>query len=425
MDHSLKTYKTLFLSLLGLRKSFRAWRKLVPLLHLPTPEALSVMYSYLQHRKIKILEMFNKLNHSDNQNITREEFITALKTVGVPLSSQDMEDIVIYLSSLGKLNTITMDILTSSHKQWSIDQQRRSHPDIRKRLRGSSSRSISQQSLPMRQKGSSSLQSDKMDLLTVPEPNLEKEARPLSLEEMEDVGKRYRERKRLHKISVGSIQYSECCRLVRSGNKHYDENCLPSTVQGNTGDMINRFRRDNFLSYLQCCKLCESYGIPLTEDILTKALLYPGDKIIFLNDQVRPIRQPGGYYSDFKFFTRSQTLLKSQRAHMAKMDKKVPKKTKKLRFKEFEEFTRKLKAKRTGVQQLTHPNNFWPGHLLDKLRLYLPTVAPDRSLALFSHVHQQPSAYPAIYHPNHWWPIRNMNYMTPAYYDAHKVYYID
>ena len=47
-------------------------------------------------------------------------------------------------------------------------------------------------------------------------------------------------------------------------------------------------------------------------------------------------------------------------------------------------FPRKLKEKKPSSPQLTHPNFFWPGHLLDKLRLYLPTVTMDRSLAIFS-----------------------------------------
>lgn len=40
----------------------------------------------------------------------------------------------------------------------------------------------------------------KMDLLTVPVVDTQMEARPMTLEEMEDVGKRYRERKRQHKV---------------------------------------------------------------------------------------------------------------------------------------------------------------------------------------------------------------------------------
>lgn len=82
-------------------------------------------------------------------------------------------------------------------------------------------------------------------------------------------------------------------------------------------------------------------------------------------------------------------------------------------------------AKTSDIMQRTHPNAFWPGHLLDKLQLYLPTVSRDRSLALFSTVRQQPSTYPATYHPDHWWPIKNMKYVTYANYDATKMYSID
>lgn len=71
-------------------------------------------------------------------------------------------------------------------------------------------------------------------------------------------------------LTIPSIQYTERCRLVRSGNKHIDEHCLPSTISGEMNELINMSRRDNFLVYLQCQKLCEYYGLPLTEDILMK-----------------------------------------------------------------------------------------------------------------------------------------------------------
>ena len=43
--------------------------------------------------------------------------------IGVPLKNQEVEDIVIHLSSLGKHNNITMDNLASTYKQWSLAQQ--------------------------------------------------------------------------------------------------------------------------------------------------------------------------------------------------------------------------------------------------------------------------------------------------------------
>ncbi|XP_066206456.1 EF-hand calcium-binding domain-containing protein 12 [Saccopteryx leptura] len=408
------------------KKYLRLAHQLVPRLQLPKPSSLLALYSYLRSRKIKILELFNKVDQSKNHRISREEFILALKAVGVPLGNQEIEDIVIYLSSLGKHNSITMDILASNYKEWSLAQPRSTLPTLRDYNRSAKHR-VSSQS-PCKQKVNLAPQPPKMDLLTVPAVDNRTEARPLTLEEMEEVGKRYRERKRQTKLAIPSIQYTEQCRLVRSGNKYFDSHCLPSTISGEMSELINLSRRDNFLVYLQCLKVCEYYGLPLTEDILVKALLYPGDRIIFQNDQVRPIRQPGGYYSDLNAFIPTRALLKSmgfEESMAKKTDKKLPKKMKRVHFKEFEEFTRKLKAKSPNGSQKTHPNFFWPGHLLDKLQLYLPTVTVDRSLALFSCVQQPPHAYSATYHSNHWWPVRNGNYMTCAYYDAPKVYYIN
>lgn len=71
-------------------------------------------------------------------------------------------------------------------------------------------------------------------------------------------------------LMIPSIQYTEQCRLVRCGNRHFDEHCLPSTIHGDMRELIDSTRRHNFLVYLQCWKLCESYGLPLTEDILMK-----------------------------------------------------------------------------------------------------------------------------------------------------------
>uniref|UniRef100_A0A8D1BI37 EF-hand calcium binding domain 12 n=2 Tax=Sus scrofa TaxID=9823 RepID=A0A8D1BI37_PIG len=410
------------------KKTLRPSRLLVPQLRLPRPPALSALYAYLHSQKIKILEIFNKVDRGENQRISREEFIMALKAVGAPLKSRDVEDIVIYLSSLGKHNSITTDSLTSTYKQWSLAQQKSTLATAAEYYRPAK-QSASPQSPSKKQRENSTPQPPKMDLLTVPVVDMGTEARPMTLEEMEDVGKRYRERKRQSKLEVPSIQYTERCRLVRSGNEHFDEHCLPSTIHGEMGEIINRSRTDTFLVYLQCWKLCEAYGLPLTEDILMRALLYPGDKIIFQKDQVRPIRQPGGYYSDLRTFSPNLALLRfqgtSQPTDKKPDNRKMPTKNKKIHFKEFEEFTRKLKEKRPSGPQRTHPNFFWPGHLLDKLQLYLPTMTVDRSLALFSCVRRTPQAYSVTYHPNHWWPIKAMNYMTCAYYDAPEIYHIN
>lgn len=58
---------------------------------------------------------------------------------------------------------------------------------------------VSTQHPSKKQKVNLASQPPKMDLLTVPMVDT-REARPMTLEEMEDVGKHYRERKRLCKV---------------------------------------------------------------------------------------------------------------------------------------------------------------------------------------------------------------------------------
>lgn len=44
------------------------------------------MFAYLRSRKIKVLEIFSKGERSENQRISREEFIMALKAVSMSFS---------------------------------------------------------------------------------------------------------------------------------------------------------------------------------------------------------------------------------------------------------------------------------------------------------------------------------------------------
>ncbi|KAM4820854.1 EF-hand calcium-binding domain-containing protein 12 [Thomomys bottae] len=404
----------------AMKRPVRVVHHTVPQLQLPWPHSLSVVYSFLRSHKIKIVDLFENTEHrGQGQTISREEFITTLKVIGIPLKSQEVEDVVIYLSSLTKLNAITMETLNSTYKQWTLSQP--------KYFKSPVSITSSYKVSPKKPTKDLPPEPPKMNLLQVPKVDTGVEFRPLTLEEMEDVGKRYRERKRRHKFPIPSIQYSECCRLVRCGKKSFDQHCLPSTIPGDMKELINQARRDVFLTYLECCKVCEAYSLPLTEEILARALLFPGDKIVYQDEQVIPIRQPGGYYEDWLLHPLNQALLRARilcKPLAKKMDKKTLKKIKKMGFEEFENFTRKLK-KELSAPHHTHPNFFWPGHLLDKLYLYLPIMADGGRLAIFSCVQDKKPAYSTTYHPNNWWPLGQRNYVTCANYDTAKVYFIN
>ncbi|KAK4815196.1 hypothetical protein QYF61_021815 [Mycteria americana] len=48
----------------------------------------------------------------------------------------------------------------------------------------------------------------------------------------------------------------------------------------------------------------------------------------------------------------------------------------------------------------SNDNNFWPGHLLDKIRLYQPEMEPGRAHALFSYVRSSKPICPGLYSPD-------------------------
>ncbi|XP_014652868.1 PREDICTED: EF-hand calcium-binding domain-containing protein 12-like [Ceratotherium simum simum] len=280
-------------------------------LQLPRPSALPALCSYLRSHRIKILGMLNKVACGENQRISREDFTEALKAVRVPLTDREVEDIVIYLSSLGTHSSITLHALTNTYIQWCLAEQRSALPTGREKYRSAEHR-VSPQSASQKQKGSLAPEPPRVDPLTVPVVDTQLEARPMTLEELEDVGKRCRERRRQNKLRIPSVEYTEQCHLVHGGNKRVDDHCLPSTIQGEMNELINKSRVNDLLVYLKCQELCGYYGLLVTEDTLMKALLYPGHKILFQKDPVCRIRQPGGYYSDLKSFSPNLGLRRPQ-----------------------------------------------------------------------------------------------------------------
>ncbi|XP_036595611.1 EF-hand calcium-binding domain-containing protein 12 [Trichosurus vulpecula] len=392
----------------------------IPSLVVPKPVCLSVLYEYLLNHKIKVPEMFCK-GEWEHQ-ITREEFVEGMRRVGAPLTEREFEDVVIYLCSMNKHGVISQDDLVASYRGWvaakksDIQEKRKSFnywkSRLRRRLAKPKKAKISTPPPP----------SPKSPFLEVPPINTEPDRMHLTYEDMEEAGKRYREMKRQSKKKINPLLFMERCRLVRTGNKAYDDHCLPSTLQDELGEMINAFRQATFLAYLKCVKACEAYQLPLTEKTLMKALLYPGDKLIMEKGNVLKLRQPGGYYDEVKEFVPTKAKFHTIEGSVIK--KKSQKPIKKMNFGEFEALIRKLehKSHHKTYDEVhgTHPNFFWPGHLLDKLLLYLPNKKWERQLVLFSQVKKLPHSYPAIYHPDRFWPISDSGYVTYGNFDRRE-----
>ncbi|XP_074055143.1 EF-hand calcium-binding domain-containing protein 12-like [Macrotis lagotis] len=374
----------------------------------PEPSSLADLYEHIFKHNIKLIKQFFKGEWEIQTS--REEFVEGLKKINAPLTKRQIEDVVMYLTSKNRKNVIYREDLEASYKNW-LSAKKNDFP-VGKTHRKNT---LKTQSKVKSAKVSVTPQTPPtLSLLEVPPVNTELARMFMSYEDMEEAGKRYREWKRRTMKAINPLVFMEKCRVVRTGNKNIDDHCLPSTVPNEFGEMIDTLRQSTFLVYLNCVKVCEAYQVPLTEKTLMKALLYPGDKLIMEKGNLLKLRQPGGYYDEIKEFL--PIIAKFHKIDESASLRKTPS-TIRMRFGDFEALVRKLKHKCYGS---THPNFFWPGHLLDKLLMYLPHKRWKKQMVLFSRVEKLPQSYPAIYHPDRFWPISDEGYVTCGNFDMHK-----
>ncbi|KFP10794.1 EF-hand calcium-binding domain-containing protein 12, partial [Egretta garzetta] len=372
----------------------------VPLVCAPYPQALVRLHNLLHEQKLTMVNVFKKAG-MDGRKIKRADFIRVIREVQVPISDKDLEDVVIFLTSSKPGNFISPQDLMNCQKQWlemRKGQPQETQTGVEDHLQKATCKTAtcppSAGGTAKRMKPHAPTMPERtLTCLEVPPVNTEPERRHLSCDEMEEIGKVTRERRRWEKNKDGPIERKEKCRMVRSGDGPVDEHCLPSTVEADLGELVNRYRRDAVTTYLKSSELCKERGVPITEPTLQKALLHPGDKIIKEGEEVRKIRQPGGYYSPGRAdglspgSTSRSGAASGSHAKEAKPSEaaqnfiSVKHAILSYVFFFFPFFRRHLVR---NQMQKSSDNNFWPGHLLDKLCLYFPEKQHDRAHALFS-----------------------------------------
>ncbi|NXA41933.1 EFC12 protein, partial [Eudromia elegans] len=342
-----------------------------PLIRMPYPQALITLQNLLHKHSFKMVDLFRKADVYRGK-ISREKFIKVVKETKVPISDKDLEDVIIFLTSSKQGNFIRSEDLVECQDRWLEMMQ----GQCREITTAQSPKSTYRISTGSKVKEEKPLVPPKpaaqLRLLEVPPANTEPERRHVTYDEMEEIGKRFRDRKRREKSKDTLIEWREKCRLVRSGDRRVDEHCLPSTLAGDMAELTDHYRGDSFMAYLKSFNLCKEYKIHLTRLVLQKALLHPGDKIIKEGDDMRKIRQPGGPYT-----AAAARMLSPASASRSGASSKQAR----------EMQNRFSKVQRSGRMSRSDDNSFWPGHLLDKLRLFVP-APPGRAHAIFSYVHR-------------------------------------
>ncbi|XP_075370603.1 EF-hand calcium-binding domain-containing protein 12 isoform X2 [Mycteria americana] len=369
----------------------------LPLICAPYPPALVTLHSLLRKQKLTIVDVFKRAG-MDRRKITRADFIHIIKATKVPISDKDLETVIIFLASSKRGDFISNEDLIECQKQWlemMKGQSRETKTAVQAQFHKTTCTTVScvtsagGKAKEMKPRAPTKPKTPLM-LVEVPPVNTEPECRYLSYDEMEETGKRFRDRKRWRKNKDSLLEWKEKCRLVRSGDAAIDEHCLPSTAECDMGALVDQYRRDCFMTYLKSLKLCRERNSRLTELMLQKALLHPGDKIVKEGEDIRQIRQPGGSYTSARDPAPSPVSTSRSRTASRKQAKEA----------ENRQFQRsKVQMKFAHVSK-SNDNNFWPGHLLDKIRLYQPEMEPGRAHALFSYVRSSKPICPGLYSPD-------------------------
>ena len=69
----------------------------VPTIHHPSPAALAVIQEYLQHKRLRLLDLFAQADKDKNWVVSRQEFRNIIRSWKIPLTEADLEDLIIAL----------------------------------------------------------------------------------------------------------------------------------------------------------------------------------------------------------------------------------------------------------------------------------------------------------------------------------------
>ncbi|XP_073431058.1 EF-hand calcium-binding domain-containing protein 12 [Dendrobates tinctorius] len=414
--------------------------RITPSIQQPSPEALAIMDYYLHRRRLRLVDLYNQTNKSKKKEISSHDLKSVRKEAMIPISDLQFDDLVISLGMKHPNHVNYKELSVGRHLWWKNTRaERRSGelvtpdvaqcflPPVDARPEASGSVTLDGSLFSnCRSRPPHSVPSDssKSHFLQVPPISLE-EMRPLSYEDMEEIGKNYRERRRRAQSNTRLLEWLEQCRLVRSGNAAIDAHALPSTLGEEAAEQVEQFRRQGLQQYYQILKLCQAHGVPLTKTLLEQALLHPGDKLICESKEHLQLRQPGTALRS-KHTTRRanngatspeaartdkimKSFSESGRIFSAKSENKeeeasrisvggapyppeeyvkwVKRKVrgkKKVRtesvkcwttFEQFEEMSRTLRHRFPHSFYTSDDNAFWPGQMLEKLQIYLPKVS--------------------------------------------------
>ncbi|XP_019634126.1 PREDICTED: EF-hand calcium-binding domain-containing protein 12-like [Branchiostoma belcheri] len=475
-------------------------RSPTPTVASPSPEAMRVIDKYVRQHKLRLLDFFMRFDKNKQWLVSREDFKKVIKLTGVPISDHQLEDLMVMLDQDGNEKIDYRELVQGRHKLHDEDwdalrsqaQSRltRSEENLaagkHRSTHGGKKRSTSAQVTRVHapsyktpektaqdtglDRSRQTMGSSSSSLLEVP-PVDTTETVPLSSEVMLERRKRekqWEKKEKQKKKKKRQQELEEAVRLIRTGNVAVDNHSLPSSMTGEMGAAVDRYRQQRLREYNQICRLCKESGTALSSSLLERVLLHPGDRL--LTGSTTALRQPGldllskdwaktpaahkakkkedkavKHQGDHVVKRTKQGTLLVDSRHVYPMQKRVGATGQRMSlstgkanisrvvdcwmtFEEYEQLTRthkvrfkKLVSSDTPNASSVDDNAFWPGHLLDKLRLCMcpEDKPPAEPHTLFHNTQNKP--------PTNWgyenketWPVSDRGYIQYGHIETDK-----
>ncbi|XP_071082291.1 EF-hand calcium-binding domain-containing protein 12-like [Haliotis cracherodii] len=479
----------------------------VPVMKIPSPHGLQVLDEHLNKKRIRLLDLFRLVDKDKNWSVSKDEFAKCIEEAELDITEKELEDLVISLDSdltdevdyreLAKGMLVWKKErrekkreLLSQNSGSSSNRSRSGSPATSRGGRSPSSssknshrnqgddtvakhpvdrafdRTVTAEGRPTSNKSSNSSERSRggnstPQYLEPPSGDTRLEQMILSSDEaMVDLRKHdhvvlaraLSKRQSSASKRDSSMSRSSPPSVIKIGNKAIDNHSLVSTMGGEIGEMVNRFRQLRLKEYYDVVRMCEEKGVPLTRHVLDRVLLYPpdlppgsikrrvsqpGQKLLsthFATSPKPPRQPPEVRHKDKMKRSKSGQLMIDSRHRYPRgcnLTQSVSKETLStgralitrkidcwMSFEEYEELTSHLAVQYKQLHGNVDHNAFWPGHLLNKLRLCMPT-ANDGSQAVFYNTKQAKRSNPGYHNDLQSWPVGQEGHVMYAPCERH------
>ncbi|XP_046561164.1 EF-hand calcium-binding domain-containing protein 12-like [Haliotis rubra] len=479
----------------------------VPVMKIPSPHGLQILDEHLHKKRVRLLDLFRLVDKDKNWAVSKDEFAKCIEEAQLDITEKELEDMVISLDS-DLTDEVDYSELAKGMLRWKKERREKKREQMSQNSGSSSNRSRSGSPATSRggrspsssSKNSHRIQGDvtmgQQPVDRAIERTMTAEGRPtsnrssnssersrggastpqylepppgdtrleqmiLSSEEaMVDLRKHdhvvlarsHSKRKSSGSKRDSSVSPSPPSSVIKIGHKAIDNHSLVSTLGGEVGEMVNRFRQLRLKEYYDVVRMCEEKGVPLTQPVLERVLLYPPD--LPPGSIKRRVSQPGQKLLSTRFATspkppraplevRHKDKMKRSKSGQLMIDSRhiyprgsnvtqsVSRETLStgralisrkidcwMSFEEYEDLTSHLAVRYKQLHGNVDNNAFWPGHLLNKLRLCMPTPN-DGSQAVFYNTKQQKRSNPGYHNDLQTWPVGPEGHVMYAPYERY------